>query len=78
MVRSNIDTLQKYQKKYGSQSILSVNKGIEKEGLRVNLADAKLAQTDHDPKFGSKLLHKWITTDFAESLLTLIACMLSG
>lgn len=72
MVRSNIDTLQKYQKKYGSQSILSVNKGIEKEGLRVNLADAKLAQTDHDPKFGSKLLHKWITTDFAESLLEFI------
>lgn len=72
MVTGNMVTLKKYQETFGSQSILEVNKGIEKEGLRVNSLSAKLAQTDHDPKFGSKLMHKWVTTDFAESLLEFI------
>ncbi|WP_158246764.1 glutamate--cysteine ligase [Halobacteriovorax sp. DA5] len=71
-VKINKQALKNYQEKYGSDSILNVNKGLEKEGLRVMVEDGKLSSSDHDPKFGSKLLHKWITTDFAESLLEFI------
>ncbi|EPZ51876.1 glutamate--cysteine ligase [Bacteriovorax sp. BAL6_X] len=72
MVKINKQALENYQTKYGSDSILNVNKGIEKEGLRVQVDSGKLASSDHDTKFGSKLLHKWITTDFAEGLLEFI------
>ncbi len=71
---SNFDKklIEEYEEKYGCESILKNNKGIEKEGLRADSKTGELAQTDHDPKFGSKLMHKWITTDFAESLLEFI------
>lgn len=72
MSNLNINLLKQYEASYGSDSLLNNNKGIEKEGLRVDVQTGSLAQTDHDEKFGSKLLHKWITTDFAESLLEFI------
>jgi glutamate--cysteine ligase len=45
--------------------------GLEKESLRVNKA-GRLSQQDHPKVLGSALMHPWITTDYAESLLELI------
>ena len=47
------------------------NHGIEKEGLRVNLA-GDLSQKPHPEGLGSALTNSSITTDFSESLLELI------
>ncbi|EXU74913.1 glutamate--cysteine ligase [Erwinia mallotivora] len=48
-----------------------IGRGIERETLRVN-SDGHLATTRHPELFGSALTHKWITTDFAETLLEFI------
>ena len=50
---------------------LSFNRGIEKEGLRVN-ADSSISQAPHDSKLGSALTHPSITTDYSEALLEFI------
>ncbi len=52
-------------------SLLSFNRGIEKEALRVG-GDGNLAQTPHPQFLGSKLSHPMITTDFSEAQLELI------
>ncbi|MCC8378881.1 glutamate--cysteine ligase [Xenorhabdus sp. PB30.3] len=46
-------------------------RGIERETLRVT-PDGHLAMTKHPESLGASLTHKWITTDFAESLLEFI------
>ncbi|MCE1787666.1 glutamate--cysteine ligase, partial [Enterobacter hormaechei] len=46
-------------------------RGIERETLRVT-PDGHLAKTEHPKLLGASLTHKWITTDFAESLLEFI------
>ncbi len=46
--------------------------GLEKEGLRVQRHDGKLAQTPHDPRLGSALTHPRITTDYSEALLEFV------
>ncbi|CEE95178.1 glutamate--cysteine ligase [Xenorhabdus nematophila] len=46
-------------------------RGIERETLRVT-PDGHLAKTKHPESIGASLTHKWITTDFAESLLEFI------
>ncbi|MBD2806631.1 glutamate--cysteine ligase [Xenorhabdus szentirmaii] len=46
-------------------------RGIERETLRVT-PDGHLAKTGHPKSLGASLTHKWITTDFAESLLEFI------
>ncbi|WP_340612012.1 glutamate--cysteine ligase [Xenorhabdus bharatensis] len=46
-------------------------RGIERETLRVT-PDGHLAMTQHPESLGASLTHKWITTDFAESLLEFI------
>ncbi|WFQ81241.1 glutamate--cysteine ligase [Xenorhabdus sp. SF857] len=46
-------------------------RGIERETLRVT-PDGHLAKTEHPKSLGASLTHKWITTDFAESLLEFI------
>lgn len=51
--------------------LTNFNRGIEKEGLRVTNA-AKMAQTSHSNRLGSKLTHPYITTDYGESLLEFI------
>ena len=51
--------------------ILGIQRGIEKESLRV-LADATLARTSHPVALGSALTHPHITTDFSESQVELI------
>lgn len=48
-----------------------LQRGIEKESLRVGL-DGKLAQTPHPESLGSALTHPHITTDFSEALLEFI------
>lgn len=51
--------------------LTSINRGIEKESLRIDL-DGKLAQTPHPAALGSALTHSSITTDYSEALLELI------
>ncbi len=48
-----------------------VNRGIEKESLRVQ-SDGNIAQTPHPSAFGSALANPHITTDFSEALLEFI------
>ena len=48
-----------------------IGRGIERETLRVK-PDGHLANTGHPDSLGSALTHKWITTDFAETLLEFI------
>ncbi len=49
----------------------NLNRGIEKESLRVD-ADGVLAQTPHPHVLGSALTHPSITTDYSEALLEFI------
>ena len=49
----------------------NLNRGIEKESLRVD-ADGSLAQTPHPYKLGSALTHPSITTDYSEALLEFV------
>ncbi len=51
--------------------ITGINRGIEKESLRIT-ADGKLAQTPHPIGLGSALTHSSITTDYSEALLEFI------
>lgn len=46
-------------------------RGLERESLRYT-PDGALTQTPHPAALGSALTHRWITTDFAESLLEFI------
>lgn len=50
---------------------LTFQRGIEREGLRVD-AKGNLSAQPHPAAFGSKLSHPTITTDFSESQLELI------
>ncbi|NYT65687.1 glutamate--cysteine ligase [Alcaligenaceae bacterium] len=52
-------------------ALKGILRGIEKEGLRVNL-QGKLAATPHPTTLGSALTNHRITTDYAEALLELI------
>ncbi|XBC38032.1 MAG: glutamate--cysteine ligase [Buchnera aphidicola (Floraphis choui)] len=56
-----------------SNSNISKNilRGIERETLRVNI-NGEISKHDHPYSMGSALTHKWITTDFSESLLEFI------
>src|SRR4051812_28234790 len=55
----------------------SLNRGIEKESLRVE-PDGALALTPHPRELGSALTHPHITTDFSESLIELITGVHTG
>jgi glutamate--cysteine ligase len=52
--------------------LIGVTKGIERETLRCN-ADGTLATSNHPFSLGKPLTHKYITTDYSESLLELIS-----
>ncbi len=52
-------------------ALTGICRGIERETLRVR-PDGRLATTGHPDSLGSALTHKWITTDFAETLLEFI------
>ena len=49
----------------------SINRGIERECLRVSL-EGTIAQTPHNQSLGSALMHPYITTDYSESLLEFV------
>ena len=55
----------------GHPGLAALQRGIEKESLRVTAAGA-LAQTAHPRSLGSPLTHPHITTDFSEAQLELI------
>lgn len=61
----------------GNRNLLSFNRGIEKESLRVD-TQGKLAGTPHPPFLGSKLTHPLITTDYSEAQLELITPVTSS
>ncbi|UAA37525.1 glutamate--cysteine ligase [Paraneptunicella aestuarii] len=52
-------------------TLSGIQHGVERESLRIN-PDGSLAQTGHYRELGSSLTHRFITTDFAESLLEFI------
>ncbi|NNC55752.1 MAG: glutamate--cysteine ligase, partial [Pseudomonadales bacterium] len=52
-------------------SLTRLQRGIEKEGLRVT-EEGLLAQTPHPAGLGSALTNGWVTTDFSEALLEFI------
>ncbi|YCH29781.1 glutamate--cysteine ligase [Erwinia sp. D4-22] len=52
-------------------ALKGIGRGIERETLRVR-PNGKIATTGHPADLGAALTHKWITTDFAESLLEFI------
>jgi len=55
------------------QSILTgIQRGIEKEGLRVAYNNGSLSQRVHPKALGSALTHSQITTDYSEALLELV------
>ena len=60
-----------FSSKSGQKILTSLQRGIEKEGLRAN-KDATLAMTPHPENLGSALTNPWLTTDFSESLFEFI------
>jgi len=69
------DTLRQKLQLISTDSLLPeltrINRGIEKEGLRIT-PGGELAQTDHPKALGSALTHPFITTDYSEALLEFI------
>ncbi len=57
--------------KRGHEFLTGLQRGVEKEGLRVD-QDGRLAMTPHPEKLGSPLTNPWLTTDFSESLFEFI------
>lgn len=53
------------------QLLRQINRGIEKESLRIT-PEGRLAQTPHPEALGSALTHPSITTDYSEALLEFI------
>ena len=54
-----------------AEHLLNIQRGIEKESLRVD-STGNLALTPHPESLGSALCNEWLTTDFSESLLEFI------
>lgn len=63
--------LQSLDKPEGRRSLTRIQRGIEKESLRITI-DGKLAQTSHPSGLGSTLTHPSITTDYSEALMEFI------
>ena len=57
--------------KDGQKLLTQLQRGIEKEGLRVD-EEGNLAMTPHPRTLGSALTNPWLTTDFSEALLEFI------
>jgi len=56
----------------GGKLLASIQRGLEKEGLRVDRNSAMLSQQPHPLALGSALTHPSITTDYSEALLEFI------
>ena len=65
------DALKRFDLSGFPASWARVNRGIEKESLRVD-EQGRIAQTDHPTALGSALTHPYITTDYSEALVELI------
>lgn len=65
------DRLQFLQPLAQSGLFTQIQRGLEKEGLRIT-PDAELAQSPHPERLGSTLTHPHITTDYSEALLEFI------
>lgn len=65
------DQLQALDNQQGREILTGIQRGIEKESLRIN-SDGKLAQTPHPAGLGSALTHSSITTDYSEALMEFI------
>ena len=68
MIRSSLDQIKKSN---AASELNFINRGIEKECLRVDALGA-ISQTDHPLSLGSALTNPFITTDFSEALLELV------
>ncbi len=64
------DTLKSLQEK-GFFKRLIINRGIEREALRVSF-DGEISQKIHPKELGSSLTNPYITTDFSEALIELV------
>lgn len=71
LTKSLEESLQRFGLKEFRAAWALINRGIEKESLRVT-NDGHLAQTPHPACLGSTLTHPHITTDYSEALLELI------
>ncbi|MGH1357936.1 MAG: glutamate--cysteine ligase [Burkholderiaceae bacterium] len=60
-----------------AQSLNSLNRGIEKESLRVQ-PDGKLSELEHPRSLGSALTHPQITTDFSEAQIEMVTGVHAG
>ena len=70
---SNLEQNLEHVVSLGIESLFKkINRGIEKESLRVD-PDGALAMTPHPTALGSALTHPSITTDFAESQLEFVS-----
>lgn len=65
------DNLRKYFATHGASFAQQINRGIEKEALRIGQS-GHLSPSAHPSGLGSALTHPYITTDYAESLLEFI------
>jgi glutamate--cysteine ligase len=68
MVRFSLDEIKKSN---AASELNFINRGIEKESLRIDSA-GKISQTSHPEGLGSALTNPYITTDFSEALLELV------
>ena len=68
MIRFSLDDLKKSK---ASSELNLINRGIEKECLRVD-ASGSISRKPHPKNLGAALTNPFITTDFSESLLELV------
>lgn len=71
MTKQYSDCLQRYQLPEFPAEWGAIQRGIEKESLRVN-KDGQISQAKHPEALGSALTNPFITTDFSEALLEFI------
>ena len=64
-------TLEKLKQSGALDELRFINRGIEKESLRIE-SSGKLSNRPHPASLGSALTNPYITTDFSEALLELI------
>ena len=72
-----MNTLATRLQSLGTDRLLGIRRGIEKESLRTQRSGA-LARTPHPAALGSALMHPHITTDYSESQLELITGVHAG
>ena len=68
MVRFSLDQIKKSN---AASELNFINRGIEKESLRVDL-NGRISQKSHPTGLGAALTNPYITTDFSEALLELV------